>query len=122
MEPSALISLVITWDEGSISCSTKIQTLNEAMAKFANLYTKVNAKCWLLTEFLDRPITNLDDFGCPSRESFAPGAGCSLLCHKFPDNCCAACNERSFRVFEVPPQDQRLCEVRQRLYTSYCSL
>ena len=64
-------------DDGSIPYSTIIQTLSEATANFANLYSKGNAKCRLLTDLLHRPITNLDDFGCPSRESFVPG-GCRL--------------------------------------------
>jgi len=78
-----------------LTYSTIILTLSEATANFANLYSKGHAKCWLLTDLLDRPITNLDDFGCPSRKSFVPGAGCSLPCHKFPDKSCAARNARS---------------------------
>jgi len=85
----------INWDDGSIPYSTIIQTLSEATENFANLYSKGHAKCWLLTDLLDRPITNLDYFGCPSRESFVPGAGCSLPCYKFADKGCAARNARS---------------------------
>jgi len=80
---------------GFIPYSTIIQTLSEATANFTNLYSKGPAKCRLITVYLDRPITNLDDFGCPSRESFVPGAGCSLPCHKFPDKSCAVRNARS---------------------------
>ena len=97
MEPHGSISSGINWDDGSIPYSTIIQNLSEATANFANLYSKGNTKCRLLTDLLDRPITNLDDFGCPSRESFVPGAGCSLPCNKFPDKSCAARNAFSFR-------------------------
>jgi len=71
-----------------------MQTVSEATANFAILYSKGNAKCRLLTDFLDRPTNNLDDFGCSSRERFVPGAGCSLPCHKFPVKSCAARNAR----------------------------
>jgi len=54
----------LIWDDGSIPYSTIIQTLSEAAANFTNVYCKGNAKCRLLTNLLDRPITNVDDFDC----------------------------------------------------------
>jgi hypothetical protein len=95
MERHGTTSSGINWDDGSIPYSTIIQTLSEATANFADLNSKGHAKCRLLTDLLDRPITNLYDFGCLSRESFVTGAGCSLPCHKFPDKSCAARNAPS---------------------------
>jgi len=95
MEAHGSISSGINYDDGAIPYSTIVQTLSEATANFANLFSKGVAKCRLLTDLLGRPITNLDDFGCPSRESYVPGAGCSMPCHKFPDKSCAMRNARS---------------------------
>jgi hypothetical protein len=95
MEPDGSTSSGINWNDGSILYSSIIHTLRKATANLANLYYKGIAKCRLLTDLLDRPITNLHDFGCHPRESFVPGAGCILPCHRFPNKSCAARNARS---------------------------
>jgi hypothetical protein len=95
MEPHGSTSSGINWNDGSILYSTIIQTLSEATAIFANLYCKGIAKYRLLTDFFDHPVTNLENYGCLLRESFVPGAGCSLPCHRFLDKSSAARNARS---------------------------
>jgi hypothetical protein len=95
MEPHGSTSSGINWNDGSALYSSLVRTLNEATANFANLYCKGIAKCRFLTDLFDCPITNLDDFGCPPRESFVPVVGCSLPCHRFPDKICAVRNARS---------------------------
>jgi hypothetical protein len=93
MEPHASTSSGINTNDGSILYSSLIRTLSESTLQ---IYTvKTLTKCRLLTDLLDRPIINLDDFGCPPSESFVPGAGCSLPCHRFPGKSCAVRNARS---------------------------
>jgi len=82
----------ICWDDGSIAYSSLSQTLAEATANFAHLYAKGNAKCKFLSDILGQTVQNLDSFGCPPRKEFKMTTGCSLPCHKFPDNSCAARN------------------------------
>ena len=118
LEPRSSTAFYFEWIQVD-PYSMIIQTLSEATAIFSNLYSKGHAKCWLLTYLLYRPITNLDDFGCPSRESFVPGARCSLPCHEFRDKSCAARNARSLFGWLKYRIKTRECGKCTKVYTRH---
>jgi len=84
MEHHGSTSSAINWDDDSIPYSTIIQTLSEATENFTNQYTKGHAKCRLLTDLLDRPITNLDDLAAPHAKASYPVPAAACHVTNFP--------------------------------------
>jgi hypothetical protein len=76
----------LSWNDGIIPYSSIFQTLAEATSNIAHLYAKGDDKCAYLSSLLGRSVQNLDPFGCPKRKDFRMTTGCSLPCHRFPDN------------------------------------
>jgi hypothetical protein len=96
MNPHSSRASGLKWDDGIIPYSSLFQTLTEATANFAYLYSKGDAKCEFLSAILRRSVQNLDSFGCPDRSVFRMTKECSMPCHKFPDKSCALRNASNF--------------------------
>jgi hypothetical protein len=85
MNPHSSPTSGLSWEGGIIPNSSLFLTLTEAMANFAHLNTKGDAKCKNLSAILWRSVQNLDSFGCPERSEFRIAKGCSMTFHKFPN-------------------------------------
>jgi len=85
----------LNWHDANIDYAALFQTVNEATANFAHLYSKDNAKSKFLSSLLGRKIQNLDTFCWPSRKSFRTSTSCSMPCHRVPDKSCEARNAHS---------------------------
>jgi hypothetical protein len=59
MNPHSSPTSGLSWDVGVIPYSSLFQTLAEATANFAHLYSKDDAKCKYLSAILGRPVQNL---------------------------------------------------------------
>jgi hypothetical protein len=96
MNPNSSESSCLSWEDGVILYSSLFQTLTEATANFAHLYSKGDAKYAYLSGLLGRNVQNLDSFGCPPRKKFRMAASCSMPCHYFPDKSCSLRNATNF--------------------------
>jgi hypothetical protein len=65
-------------------------------ANYAHLYAFGAFKCKFISDLIDRPVLNLEDFRCHTSENFVPEHRCWLPCHKFPNVRCASKNADSF--------------------------
>ena len=79
----------LNWTDGHIAYHKLSTVVKEAVAGFAHVYSFGITKCRLLSELLERPILDLEDFKCPPPKSFKPKFSCSVPCHRFPDISCA---------------------------------
>ena len=66
MRPHGKSENDLNWDDGHIPFNQLSSVLNEVVAGFAHLYAYGDSKCTLISQFLVRPLHNLEDFSCPS--------------------------------------------------------
>jgi len=86
----------LNWDDGIVPYNLLETALGETVARYAHLYSYGAQKCQFLSGLIDRPVLNLEDFGCPNRHKLGSGYSCVLPCHGFSDISCATRNAHSF--------------------------
>jgi hypothetical protein len=73
----------INWDGDHISYSQMSMVLSEAVANYAHLYAYGTVKCSFLSDLIERPFLNLEDFNCPWPRDLKLEFSCGFPCHKF---------------------------------------
>ena len=79
----------LNWDGVHILYNQLSSVLNEAVAGFAHFVAYGDCKYTLISQFLCRPVHNLEDFNCPSPRYFRPKFSCIKPCHRNPSFRCA---------------------------------
>jgi len=74
----------LNWDDGHIPYTQLASVLSESAAGFAHLYAHGDSKCTFISQLLDRPVHNLEDFNCPSPRYFRPKFNCTKPCNRNP--------------------------------------
>ena len=82
----------LNWADGHLDYHDVFTVLSEGVAIYPHLYARGIIKCAFLSALLQRPILNLEDFGCPSHEDLVSTYHCYLPCHKFKNVLCATAN------------------------------
>ena len=67
------------WDDGIVPYNLLETALNEALARYAHLYSYGATKCLFLSDLLGRPVLNLEDIGCPTCHKLGSGYSCSTM-------------------------------------------
>ena len=82
----------LNWADGHVDYHDLFTVVSEAVANYSHLYAYGVKKCAFLSALLQRPILNLEDFGCPSHQDLVADYHCYLPCHRFKDVRCATAN------------------------------
>jgi hypothetical protein len=86
----------LNWCDGIVPYNLLETALSETVARYAHLYSYGDTKCQFLSGLLDRPVLNLEDFGCPNRHKLGSGYSCVLPRHSFSEISCATRNAHFF--------------------------
>ena len=82
----------LNWDDGHIPCHKLSTVVKEAVSGFAHVYIVDVTKCRFISELLELPIFELENFKCPPPNSLKPQLSCTMPCHRFPDISCESKN------------------------------
>jgi len=96
MDPHRSGENVLNWDDGIVPYNLLETALSETVARYAHKYSYGAQKCQFLSGLIDRPVPNLEDFGCPNRHKLGSGYSWVQHCHGFSDISCATRNAHSF--------------------------
>jgi len=96
MQPHGSEKNGLNWADGHIDYHELYIVLSEAVANYPHLYAYGVIKCAILSSLLQRPILNLEDFGCPSHKNFVSDYRCYLPCHRYKNVQCVTANAHMY--------------------------
>ena len=111
----------LIWDDGHIPYHKLSPVVKEAVAGFAHVYSFGTTKCRLVSDLLERPILDLEDFKCSPTKTFKPKFSFSLPCHRFPDISCAIKNAQAlydWLMYHLHPKSYVKCPPDMTRHTS----
>ena len=89
VESNSAAKTGINWTDGIIAYTQLKTVLEEVTAGYAHLYAYGEDKCAFLSDLINRPFLNLEDFHCPRPDDLKQKYSCGFNCHKFNSVHCA---------------------------------
>ena len=89
VEINAVTNTGINWPDGIIAYNQLKTVLEDVTAGYAHLYDCGVDKYAFLSDLINRPFLNFEDFHCPRPDDLKQKYSCGFNCHKFTSVHCA---------------------------------